>query len=192
MMDKDDLKKKAVFHYKPKYFRKELFLLSGILIIPSLIISFFVVVNTLFFIEFPENITLYMVASLIAGSGISFFIVIFNKASIHYYVTSEMVFYTRLMNWKQIAMKKIAYVIMWNDGLEIAEKNKSTSSLKFLKETQKYFIPPITRRYKYILMVTSSKDVEELKLKNEILDYLLKQANLVKHNKWDFVYLSEY
>lgn len=182
---------KLIFKLVPRSYKNREILIGLIFFSIVTIISFFLILMANFFMIFPVNITYIIFSSFLMIIGILVWLITLYQAYTTYYITSENVisnpskFFKKKQ--KKIALNNIAFVIDYDDGLEIAEKSEKASE-KY-PETRTKFRVPMIRKYKYIKLPFIEDNDNERSLRYKILKYLMERSNLVKHPNFDYVYI---
>ena len=193
MTEKNDLSEEIIFQFKPKKYTRDSLLFFMIFLLACL--TFIIIFIFAIFNADYSNRGLFLVFLwFFAFWGSLSIIFIWRQINSSYFITKNSVIYCSsedlIKTKKKIDLRNIAFVILWNDCIEIADKKGMKSSLKFLDDTQQRFIPPIIRRYKHVLFHLDIKDPIEQDLRKRIIEYLIDKSKLVQHKKFDFIYLS--
>ena len=182
-----------VFKVEERSYKNTIIGLSITFFSIMLLLSIFIIITVLLFTEPPVQFFYILASILLIITGISVVILTINDIYKICEITNDSIFSIPTLffksNVKQIDLRNIAFVINWDNGLEIAEKSVKTSTM--YPETLTKFKAPLIRRYNYIKLHFNEKDPMENRQMKDILDFLIKQSNLINHPNFDFIYLSQ-
>lgn len=158
-----------------------------------LLFSIFIIIIALLFTESFDRILYILASILLIFIGTSSLILVINEVYKVREIKNDSIFSKPTLffktNEKKIDLRNVAFVVIWDNGIEIAERNEKTS--KMYQETMKKLKVPIIRRYKYIKLHLNKKNEKENKLMEDILAYLIEQSNLAQHPRFNSIYLSK-
>ncbi len=183
----------TVFKVEETSYKNTIIGLSITFFFIMLLSSIFVIIIAMLFTESLEQFFYILASILLIIIGISVLILTINEAYTIFEITNDSIFSIPKLffkaNVKKIDLRNIAFIVIWDNGMEIAEKSEKTS--KMYQETMEKLKVPMFRRYKYIKLHFNKKNPKENDLMKDVLDFLIKQSNLVRHPRFESIYLSK-